>query len=173
MKRLLAAALVAYTPLALADVSVELHKVGQQGVGDSVGTVTFKDTEYGLLITPDLKGLPASSIHGFHIHQNPSCDPSESDGKTTPAGAAGGHLDPEGTGTHQGPYVEESHLGDLPVLIVDDQGNATIPVLAPRLEEDDLPGHAVMIHEGGDTYSDTPELGGGGGRMACGVIQQS
>ncbi len=28
-----------------------------------------------------------------------------------------------------------------------------------------------MIHAGGDNYSDTPEkLGGGGARVACGVI---
>jgi Cu-Zn family superoxide dismutase len=29
-----------------------------------------------------------------------------------------------------------------------------------------------MIHEGGDNYRDTPEpLGGGGGRIACGVVE--
>jgi Cu-Zn family superoxide dismutase len=29
-----------------------------------------------------------------------------------------------------------------------------------------------MIHAGGDNHSDTPApLGGGGGRMACGVIK--
>jgi Cu-Zn family superoxide dismutase len=27
-----------------------------------------------------------------------------------------------------------------------------------------------MIHNGGDNYSDTPQLGGGGARMVCGVI---
>jgi len=28
-----------------------------------------------------------------------------------------------------------------------------------------------MIHEGGDTYDDEPHLGGGGPRMACGVVE--
>jgi Cu-Zn family superoxide dismutase len=29
-----------------------------------------------------------------------------------------------------------------------------------------------MIHESGDNYSDTPKkLGGGGGRIACGVVK--
>ncbi|WP_106475612.1 superoxide dismutase family protein [Phytohalomonas tamaricis] len=172
MKRLLLAALVAYTPLSMADVTVDVHKVNTQGSGDSIGTVTFKDTQYGLLVTPDLKGLPANSVHGFHVHENASCDPAEVDGKMTPAGAAGGHFDPENAATHQGPYVEESHLGDLPVLIVDDQGNATKPVLAPRLKESNLAGHALMIHEGGDNYSDKPKLGGGGSRLACGVFSQ-
>ena len=29
--------------------------------------------------------------------------------------------------------------------------------------------HALIVHAGGDTYSDTPPLGGGGARVACGV----
>lgn len=28
----------------------------------------------------------------------------------------------------------------------------------------------LMIHKGGDTYSDIPENGGGKGRVACGLI---
>jgi Cu-Zn family superoxide dismutase len=27
-----------------------------------------------------------------------------------------------------------------------------------------------MIHEGGDSYTDTPENGGGAGRIGCGVV---
>lgn len=34
-----------------------------------------------------------------------------------------------------------------------------------------LEGHALIIHAGGDNYSDAPApLGGGGARLACGVI---
>ncbi|GHB31631.1 superoxide dismutase family protein [Salinicola rhizosphaerae] len=154
-----------------AQTSVEMDSVSKDGVGDSIGTVTAEDTDYGLLLTPDLSGLKPG-IHGFHLHQNASCETSESDGEVTPAGAAGGHFDPEETGTHQGPYTDEGHLGDMPALMVDSAGNATTPVLAPRLEESDLGGHAFMIHEGGDNYSDEPKLGGGGGRVACGVIEQ-
>ncbi len=33
-------------------------------------------------------------------------------------------------------------------------------------------GLAIMVHAGGDNYSDDPKpLGGGGDRIACGVIQ--
>jgi Cu-Zn family superoxide dismutase len=33
-------------------------------------------------------------------------------------------------------------------------------------------GKALMIHAGGDNYADQPKpLGGGGDRIACGVIQ--
>lgn len=172
MKKLfLASALLALTPLAMADTAVELHKATDKGTGDAVGTVTFEDTDYGLLATPDISGLPGSGMHGFHLHTNPSCDPSTTDGKVTPAGAAGSHFDPEDTQMHAGPYAEDSHLGDMPLLVADNDGNIKTPVLAPRLKESDLAGHAVILHEGGDNYSDSPKLGGGGARWACGVIK--
>jgi Cu-Zn family superoxide dismutase len=49
---------------------------------------------------------------------------------------------------------------------------ATNPVLAPRMKMADLKGKALMVHVGGDNHADHPApLGGGGARMACGVIQ--
>ena len=47
------------------------------------------------------------------------------------------------------------------------------PVLAPRLKNlAEIKGHALMIHQAGDNHSDHPQpLGGGGARMACGVIR--
>ncbi|MGC3874629.1 superoxide dismutase [Cu-Zn] SodC [Halomonas sp. GXIMD04776] len=153
-----------------AEQSIEMHQVDAEGVGDSIGTVTLEDSDYGLLLTPDLSDLEGG-MHGFHVHQNASCEPAEKGGEQVAAAAAGGHFDPEGTGTHQGPYGN-GHLGDLPVLMVGEEGNAITPVLAPRLEMADLKGHAVIIHEGGDTYSDQPELGGGGARVACGVVEK-
>lgn len=128
--------------------------------GTKIGTVSFADGQYGLLITPQLTGLPAGA-RGFHIHQHPDCGDH--------AMNAGGHLDPAGTNSHQGPYGQ-GHLGDLPVLVVDNKGAATTPTLAPRLKTQDIQGHSVMIHEGGDNYSDNPALGGGGARIACGKI---
>lgn len=56
--------------------------------------------------------------------------------------------------------------------MVGDDGAATIPVLAPRLQVADIKGRALMVHAGGDNYSDVPKkLGGGGARIACGVIE--
>ncbi|MBS9405063.1 superoxide dismutase family protein [Halomonas sp. TRM85114] len=150
---------------------VEMHSVSAEGVGESIGTITLEDTDHGLLLTPDLSGI-APGVHGFHVHQEASCEPGENDsGDMAAALQAGGHYDPEDTGRHEGPY-SEGHLGDLPVLIVDDDETATLPVLAPRLSLDDMNGRSLMIHAGGDNYSDDPEpLGGGGGRMACGVVE--
>ena len=153
-----------------ASLTFAVNLVNEKGVGQEIGTVTAQDTDFGLLLKPDLSNLP-SGVHGFHLHENPDCSPGEKEGKIVPALAAGGHFDPEETESHQGPYGE-GHLGDLPVLIVDELGISTLPIVAPRLTTADLKGHAVIIHAGGDNYSDKPsKLGGGGSRLACGVIK--
>jgi Cu-Zn family superoxide dismutase len=94
------------------------------------------------------------------------------DGKPGAALAAGGHWDPNKTGHHAGPYGD-GHMGDLPAIYVGADGKATYPVLAPRLHSlDALHGHALMVHIGGDNHDDHPmPLGGGGARIACGIIK--
>lgn len=174
MKRILmlvAAAVLAAAPAFADTVTIDLLLTSDSGVGAKIGTVKAEDTAYGLLLTPDLKGLPAG-IHGFHIHEHAACDCSEKDGKMVAGLAAGGHYDPAKTGKHLGPYSAGGHLGDLPPLYVAADGSATTPVLAPRLKVKDIQGRALMIHAGGDNFSDTPAaLGGGGARVACGVIK--
>lgn len=150
--------------------TVVLNLAGPEGALQSVGEVTVEETSYGLLFTPNLKGLPAG-VHGFHVHQNGSCAPAMKDGKMSPAEAAGGHMDPAKTGKHLGPYGD-GHLGDLPALYVNADGTATYPVLAPRLKKlAEVEGHALMVHAGGDNHADMPNpSGGGGARVACGVL---
>jgi Cu/Zn superoxide dismutase len=144
-----------------ASLVIPVHLTDAQGVGKTVGIVTADDSIYGLLLTPNLRDLPPG-VHGFHIHELPMCDH-----KGT---AAGAHFDPDHSAAHLGPY-SHGHLGDLPVLIVGLNGRASLPLLAPRLKLSDIAGRALMIHVGADNYSDTPEkLGGGGARLACGVI---
>lgn len=168
MKRLLIMPALLLAGIAHADITVTLHQVDAQGIGPAIGNIVASETKYGVVFTPALHGL-VPGLHGFHVHQNPSCAPAEKDGKAVAAGAAGGHLDPANTQTHGSPWGE-GHLGDLPPLYVDADGNATQPVLAPRLKLADLKGRALMIHAGGDNHSDHPApLGGGGARVACGV----
>lgn len=157
---------------ATADLQVKMQRVDAKGAGDDVGTVTISESQYGLVFTPELSKLP-SGVHGFHVHEKADCGPKETDGKMVPAGAAGGHLDPGKAGRHGAPWGD-GHLGDLPALYVDADGNARTPVLAPRMKSlKDVSGRALMIHAGGDNYSDHPEkLGGGGGRVACGTVAQ-
>jgi Cu-Zn family superoxide dismutase len=141
--------------------SASLLRVTAQGTAESAGTVSFRDSIYGLIIEPSLQGLPPGPL-GAHIHQNPDCGPGQ-DG--TPGGAAGGHYDPQSTGQHLGPY-NEGHLGDLPNLLVEQDGSVKLPALAPRLKLADLAGRSLMIHAQKDDYHEHP----GGARLYCGVI---
>jgi len=165
-------ALTAASGWASADeiLTVEMNLVDEAGSGKSVGTISATQTPYGVLLTPNLNGLPPG-LHGFHVHQNPDCGPKAQDGKMVPALAAGGHYDPNNTGQHEGPYGN-GHLGDLPAIYVGMDGTANYPLLAPRLKLSDLKGRSLMVHAGGDSHSDHPQkLGGGGARVACGVIK--
>lgn len=153
-----------------AEIVVQMSLVDAQGAGRAIGTVTAAEGPYGVVFTPALSDLPPG-VHGFHLHQNPDCAAGEKDGQKVPALAAGGHFDPVATGRHEGPYGA-GHLGDLPALTVGADGRATLPVLAPRLQLENLPGRSLMIHAGGDNYADAPAaLGGGGARLACGVVR--
>ncbi|HEY2455303.1 MAG TPA: superoxide dismutase [Cu-Zn] SodC [Scandinavium sp.] len=154
-----------------ASTDVEMNLVTSQAVGQSIGEVQITETDKGLEFAPDLKALPPGE-HGFHVHANGSCQPAMKEGKPSAAEAAGGHFDPHHSGKHEGPNGM-GHLGDLPVLVVNNDGKATQPVLAPRLKKlDEIKGKALMIHVGGDNMSDQPKpLGGGGVRFACGVIK--
>lgn len=161
---------LAVTSVHAADIRVDMTVATEKGAGAAVGHVKVSETQYGLVFTPELSGLPAG-VHGFHVHEHASCEAKEKDGKLTPALAAGGHLDPAGTKRHGTPWGD-GHLGDLPALYVGADGKATNPVLAPRLKMADLKGRALMVHAGGDNHSDHPAaLGGGGARIACGVIR--
>lgn len=149
--------------------TIPMNFVDENGIGASAGHVTVTESKYGLVFTPDLAGLPPG-LHGFHVHEKPSCQPGEKDGKKVAALGAGGHYDPQGTGKHGYPWGD-GHLGDLPPLYVGTDGVANQPVLAPRLKLGDLAGHSLMVHAGGDNHSDHPApLGGGGARVVCGVI---
>ena len=142
-----------------------MHHLSSTGVGRKIGYVTLTDTPDGLLLEPDLRDLPPGA-HGFHVHEFGNVEPK--DGKS--GGMAGEHYDPEKTGVHLGPY-RDGHLGDLPRLLVDADGTATRSVLAPRLELEDVAGRALIIHSGGDNYSDFPLPNGGGkSRIVGGII---
>lgn len=152
------------------DIKTPVHKINEQGVGEKIGYITFSDGPKGLMLKTDLMGLPPGP-HGMHIHEVGNCAPTMVDGKPMPGGSAKGHYDPEKTGRHMGP-MGEGHKGDLPVLQADAHGKAKATLTAPHLKLADIRNRAIVIHAGGDNYSDMPSpLGGGGARIACGVIR--
>ena len=171
MKFLLAASLFAAAGAAhAAERVIQMDLVDADGKAAWIGEIKAQDTAYGLVLTPQLRGLPPG-LHGFHLHENPSCAPKDKDGTPVAALGAGGHWDPDKSGKHDSPGGD-GHRGDLPALYVDAEGSASQPVLAPRLKAADLSGRALMVHAGGDNHADHPApLGGGGARIACGVAE--
>ena len=147
-----------------------MNSVSATGIGAAMGTVSFASAMGGASVRVSVKGLPAG-VHGFHIHEGGSCAPGLNNGAPAAAMAAGGHFDPTHAHKHMGPSGE-GHLGDLPPLTVGADGSAEVTLTAPRIRDiDTLRGHAIVIHAGGDNFSDQPApLGGGGARIACGVI---
>ncbi|PKM27874.1 MAG: superoxide dismutase [Cu-Zn] SodC1 [Gammaproteobacteria bacterium HGW-Gammaproteobacteria-12] len=131
-------------------VTVTLEQATENGTGAPVGTVTISQSAYGLVFTPQLQGLEPG-VHGFHVHTEANCNAAD----------------------HGFPWEDNAHLGDLPALLVTEDGSASQPVLAPRLKSlQDLHNRSLMIHAGGDNHADHPQpLGGGGARVACGVIK--
>jgi Cu-Zn family superoxide dismutase len=159
---LLVAVSMLFAVVANADIKIPMHLMEASGATKSIGYIDATQTEHGVLFTPHLEGLSPGQ-HGFHIHENPSCDQAGM--------AAGGHLDPQHTQHHLGPNGK-GHLGDLPFLTVNEQGIANVALLAPHLTLAEIQNRSLIIHEGGDNYSDTPKpLGGGGARIACGIIK--
>ena len=169
----LLASMLAAAPAVSAETTVTLRIANASaeagGVGATLGTVRIVESRYGLVFQPALTGL-VPGLHGFHLHENASCASGARDGVVVAALAAGGHLDPQATKRHGEPWGD-GHLGDLPALYVAADGSATQPVLAPRLTFADLAKRSLMVHAGGDNHADHPAaLGGGGARVACGVV---
>jgi Cu-Zn family superoxide dismutase len=170
-KQLLVPAALLLPAFASADVTVQMNAVTETGIGEALGRIVISKATHGIVLTPELTGLPPGA-HGFHVHEVADCSPAQNDeGEMAAAQAAGDHYDPEGKMQHGSPLVGDGHLGDLPVLVVDQLGRATEAVEASRLSFEDIDNRALMIHAGGDNFSDVPEKAGGGGeRIACGII---
>ncbi len=162
---------IAFCTAATAETAqITMYELTADGNGPALGVITLTDTEDGLRIDESLSGL-TPGVHGMHIHENGSCEATVADGVTVLGGAAGGHYDPKKTGKHLGPE-SDGHMGDLPVLTVKADGTANATVYVEDVEVADFKGRALIIHAGGDNYQDTPKpLGGGGDRIACGIVE--
>ena len=150
--------------------------VGPEGSSSlASGTVAFVETADGVFVEYDVRGLDPGA-HGFHVHETGSCAPADADGDGTaePAGAAGGHFNPEGS-PHGAPSDprDERHAGDLGNVTAGD-GRSAVGTLTDGVLAFDGPtgivGRAMMVHSGRDDLTSQPG-GDAGARVACGVIE--
>lgn len=128
------------------------------------GTVYFKETKDGILLTAIVDGLPQSKINckgnffGFHIHNGASCIGNTNDEFAD----AGTHYNPTNC-SH--PY----HAGDLPPLL-ENNGKAYMTVLINKFKIKDIIGKVVIIHDSPDDFTTQPS-GNSGKKIACGKIE--
>lgn len=141
-------------------------------VGDGVagGTVTFEATDDGVDVSYDVQGLSAGR-HGFHVHENGSCEAGE-DG--TPGGAAGGHFNPGATPHgRRDTTAEARHVGDLGNIEAGENGTSQgmfVDDVITLEGEHSIGGKAMLIHGGEDDLASQPS-GDAGARIACGIIE--
>jgi Cu-Zn family superoxide dismutase len=130
--------------------------------GRKVGQVSAMTMTSGVHFEIAVSGQ-APGQHGMHLHAAAVCDP--------PAfTTATGHLNPaskqHGTRNPLGP-----HLGDLPNIVIDQQGTgrASVTVSGVTLNADPTIGAALVIHAAPDDERTDP-TGNAGARIACAVI---
>ncbi len=137
--------------------------------GDDAGTVWFSEANGRMNVHVEATNLDPG-FHGFHVHETAACEPDFT--------AAGGHHNPHNVD-------HPHHAGEMPPLLVNEDGTAQMTFLTDRLTmqalfEDD--GTAVIVHAGPDNFANIPDRYGGpdettlgagdaGPREACGPIQ--
>ena len=132
--------------------------------GNPAGRATVTEVAGGLRYTLDAAGLPPGT-HGAHVHMTGRCDRPD-------FASAGGHWNPTAR-KHGAMNPAGPHEGDLPNLIVGNDGRGTLGVTVPGGTMAgllDANGAAVVIHAGADDLATDP-AGNSGGRIACGVIR--
>ena len=140
-------------------------KLAPTAGNSTAGTVTFTHNGDRVRVVAEVSGL-AAGAHGFHIHEKGDCSAPD-------ATSAGGHFNP-GSQPHGNPASGAHHAGDMPLLIADASGNATLDVTLVTVSlggggANDVVGRAVVVHKDPDDFKSQP-AGNSGARVACGVI---
>jgi Cu-Zn family superoxide dismutase len=123
----------------------------------------------GVRVEINASGM-APGTYGAHIHTTGRCDPPGFE-------SAGGHWNPTGR-QHGAENPQGRHLGDLPNLQINPQGNGRLVFAVPSASLQsganpllDADGAAIVIHAGADDHRTDPS-GNSGARIACGIIHQ-
>ena len=139
--------------------------------GEEIGIATYTQGNEGLIMEVQVRGLPAGA-RGMHFHAVGACD-GDADFKS-----AKGHIMPTGR-PHGFFHADGPHAGNLPNLIVAEDGTAHVELYTslvsingrggkPALLDED--GSTLIIHANRDDHETQP-IGGAGGRIACGLVE--
>jgi superoxide dismutase, Cu-Zn family len=144
--------------------------------GENVGFVKLTKQGGKVIVRGEVSGL-TPGFHGFHVHAVGEC--------VAPFTSAGGHYNPGGVD-------HGSHAGDMPSLLVLDDGTAEGQFATDNFAIDDLfdaDGSAIIVHAGADNFANIPTryvqaatgipgpdaatlaTGDAGARVVCGVVK--
>ena len=157
--------------------------------GDSLGSVIFLGrgghaTEVRIELDVPTTGVALDEFHGIHIHAGTACDPNLGSSPPAPFASAGLHWDGAGGHTHG------AHLGDLPSVLIGEDGTTSLTAAIARFDVSDVVGRTVILHAGRDNFGNVPTsgtngytpnsqgatdltagTGNAGSRYGCGVIK--
>ena len=129
------------------------------------GTVNFQAVGQKLRVEGRIAGLTPGQ-HGFHVHEAGDCSAPD-------ASSAKGHFNPAAK-PHGHHGSAERHAGDMPNLVADSYGNATVSgevtLLSLGSDANSILNRSVVIHADPDDYKSQP-AGNSGKRVACGTIR--
>lgn len=157
-----------------AEATAKLHGKGK-------GTAEF--TEYDVdgakyvRIVLDIEGDPTelkAGKHAVHIHEKADCGCDDFK-------CAGGHFDPGPNGNADPDANHGFHAGDLPSIVVDENGKGHLECLTTRVTLSKGPvsildqpdGTSIMVHANPDPHTPGESGSGhsGGPRLLCGTIE--
>ena len=139
--------------------------------GDDMGSITFTQTDAGLLIAAELSGL-APGGHALVIHEVGACTPDFT--------AAGDHFAAD-YGLIHPVWQQRSgtlHEGDLPNIYAASDGSARVDFFTDNVTLDadaphsvfDPDGSSIIVYEKPSDYTEDEDYGD---LLACGVIQKN
>jgi Cu-Zn family superoxide dismutase len=139
--------------------------------GKIVGMVWFEQAGPMVKVRIKSDSLPPGE-HSMHLHEKAACDGPDFE-------SAGAHFNPTGR-KHGFLNPGGPHAGDLPNIVVDKNGKAEKEMMTGLVTLDKGAvnsllkpgGTSVVIHQNPDDYISDP-AGGGGTRIACGVITET
>ena len=149
--------------------SVQLREINAKTEGTT--DPKFATGTRAVELTVTVTGLKPGP-HGFHLHAVGKC---ETPGFTS----AGGHFDPGPNGAPDPDTNHPFHMGDLPNLVADASGKATMKAVTTRVTLSEGPitlfdadGTAIIVHGNPDQGLTGEAKSGlsGGPRVACGVV---